>query len=382
MPRTPGRTASRSTAARLRSHRHERVRARRRTGRLLWRHLLVTPARRGTSTWRRRSRDGLVYAEHDRAAAGRPRRPLRARRAHREDPLAALDDPRSRGTSRRSRAAAAPGTRRASRDGDVYWGTTNPYPYGGKRAHPNGGAYGGAALYTDSLARHRRRDAAARLVRPGDAARRARLRLPAPAGARLGRRPRGRLRGRQGGRRDRLGPRRPTGGSGRRRSASTATTAARCRPRRSRSARACSAASRRRWRAPTGASSSRSSTSACAAARRATSDLDRVDVAARGRGELVALDAATGHTPGRCACRRPTSAARPSPTASSSPRRSTAAVYGVDTRTGRVLWRAHAGAGINSCPALAAGTLLVGAGVRMGSHSVLQLTAFRPRSGS
>jgi outer membrane protein assembly factor BamB len=35
--------------------------------------------------------------------------------------------------------------------GVVYWGTTNPYPYGGTRAHPNGGAYAGPALYTDSL---------------------------------------------------------------------------------------------------------------------------------------------------------------------------------------------------------------------------------------
>lgn len=36
-------------------------------------------------------------------------------------------------------------------DGRVYWGTTNPYPYGGTRAHPNGAAYRGPALYTDSL---------------------------------------------------------------------------------------------------------------------------------------------------------------------------------------------------------------------------------------
>jgi alcohol dehydrogenase (cytochrome c) len=35
--------------------------------------------------------------------------------------------------------------------GVVYWGTTNPYPYGGTVAHPNGGAYAGPALYTDSL---------------------------------------------------------------------------------------------------------------------------------------------------------------------------------------------------------------------------------------
>jgi alcohol dehydrogenase (cytochrome c) len=37
-------------------------------------------------------------------------------------------------------------------DGDtVYWGTGNPYPFGGTVQHPNGGAYAGPALYTDSL---------------------------------------------------------------------------------------------------------------------------------------------------------------------------------------------------------------------------------------
>jgi outer membrane protein assembly factor BamB len=35
--------------------------------------------------------------------------------------------------------------------GEVFWGTGNPTPFGGSRAHPNGGAYAGRALYTDSL---------------------------------------------------------------------------------------------------------------------------------------------------------------------------------------------------------------------------------------
>ena len=35
--------------------------------------------------------------------------------------------------------------------GNVYWGIANPYPVGGTRKQPNGGAYPGAALYTDSL---------------------------------------------------------------------------------------------------------------------------------------------------------------------------------------------------------------------------------------
>ncbi len=35
--------------------------------------------------------------------------------------------------------------------GNVYWGVANPYPAGGTPARPNGGAYPGRALYTDSL---------------------------------------------------------------------------------------------------------------------------------------------------------------------------------------------------------------------------------------
>jgi alcohol dehydrogenase (cytochrome c) len=36
-------------------------------------------------------------------------------------------------------------------EGNVYWGVANPYPIGGTREKPNGGAYPGPALYTDSL---------------------------------------------------------------------------------------------------------------------------------------------------------------------------------------------------------------------------------------
>jgi alcohol dehydrogenase (cytochrome c) len=35
--------------------------------------------------------------------------------------------------------------------GRVYAGVSNPYPWGGSKKHPNGGAYRGDALYTDSL---------------------------------------------------------------------------------------------------------------------------------------------------------------------------------------------------------------------------------------
>ncbi|HEY7178404.1 MAG TPA: PQQ-binding-like beta-propeller repeat protein [Gaiella sp.] len=36
-------------------------------------------------------------------------------------------------------------------DGHVYWGTANPYPWGGSRARPNGGMYPGPVRHTDSL---------------------------------------------------------------------------------------------------------------------------------------------------------------------------------------------------------------------------------------
>ena len=35
--------------------------------------------------------------------------------------------------------------------GTAYWGIANPYPYGGTQQEPNGGAFAGPALYTDSL---------------------------------------------------------------------------------------------------------------------------------------------------------------------------------------------------------------------------------------
>ena len=84
---------------------------------------------------------------------------------------------------------------------------------------------------------------------------------------------------------------------------------------------------------------------------------------------------------GRSTCRRRTSAARASRAASlhlDLRRR----VYGVDTEGGHVLWRTKLRGGVNACPALAARTLLVGSGIPLGKGSRLELTAFRPRSGS
>jgi outer membrane protein assembly factor BamB len=105
--------------------------------------------------------------------------------------------------------------------------------------------------------------------------------------------------------------------------------------------------------------------------------LAKVDVHARGRGELVALSGATG--------KRLWSVKLPQPVFSCA----TVAdgvvftgsfdgkVYAFDTRTGASLWTATMRSSLNACPTAADGTVLVGAGVpRPGA--VRELVAFRP----
>jgi outer membrane protein assembly factor BamB len=107
--------------------------------------------------------------------------------------------------------------------------------------------------------------------------------------------------------------------------------------------------------------------------------LFRVDIAGRGRGELVALDAASG---------RPLWTRRfPAPvfscatvandvvfTASLDGR-----VYALDAGDGRTLWQARTRAGINACPAVEGDTLVVGAGTDYPSllYAVYELVAYR-----
>jgi outer membrane protein assembly factor BamB len=108
-------------------------------------------------------------------------------------------------------------------------------------------------------------------------------------------------------------------------------------------------------------------------------DLDTVDVAARGTGGFVALDAATG--------RRLWARKLPQPDfgcATVAPGvvfTSTfdGTVYALDARSGAVLWKERMRAGINACPALASGTLLVGAGVPRQGGAVLELVALTVR---
>jgi outer membrane protein assembly factor BamB len=104
--------------------------------------------------------------------------------------------------------------------------------------------------------------------------------------------------------------------------------------------------------------------------------LERVDVGARGKGRLVALDAATG--------RRLWTLRLPQPdfgcatVADGVVFTSTfdGRLYGVDAHTGAVLWKGSLRAGSNSCPALASDWLLEAAGLPRGRGSVLELTAF------
>jgi alcohol dehydrogenase (cytochrome c) len=103
--------------------------------------------------------------------------------------------------------------------------------------------------------------------------------------------------------------------------------------------------------------------------------LDKVDVAGRGRGELVALDAETG--------KREWTRRLPQPDFSCA----TAAdgvvftgtfdgtLYAFDPRDGATLWRARLRAGLNACPALADGKLIVGAGIPRPA-GVLEVVAY------
>jgi outer membrane protein assembly factor BamB len=100
--------------------------------------------------------------------------------------------------------------------------------------------------------------------------------------------------------------------------------------------------------------------------------LVKVDVTRRGRGELVALDAASGtpvwvqHFPQAVfGCATVANGVVFTATFDGG-------LYAFDTSNGTPLWTGRASAGVNSCPALAGSLLLVGAGVpRAGSAGTL-----------
>jgi outer membrane protein assembly factor BamB len=107
-------------------------------------------------------------------------------------------------------------------------------------------------------------------------------------------------------------------------------------------------------------------------------DLGHVDIAKRARGELVALDAASGKAV--WVRRLPHAVFGCATVAGGVVFTSTfdGEIYAFDTRDGTLLWGSRARAGINSCPAVAGTTLLVGAGVPR-ADGVAELTAYRTR---
>ncbi|MDX6476639.1 MAG: hypothetical protein QOH95_2150 [Gaiellaceae bacterium] len=96
----------------------------------------------------------------------------------------------------------------------------------------------------------------------------------------------------------------------------------------------------------------------------------------RGRGRIVALDAATGRT--LWERRLPSPDFGCTAVANDVVFTSTydGTVYGLAARDGRVLWRAHMRAGLNACPAVSKDLVLFGAGVRRRGGGAPELVAF------
>jgi outer membrane protein assembly factor BamB len=342
------------------------------SGRLLWRRLLVTPSERFVNIAPQIAR-GLVYA-------GTVSRPPNGRGA-----LYALDAETGavrwkfdtiKGPWRFPDEASGGGAwYTPSVDGDeVYWGTANPLPWGGSRGHPNGEAYAGSALYTDSLLVIDAETGELRWydqvthhdVRDHD------FQLPPILGS--------------------VGstPAVFGGGKGGIVIAWNRTTR------------------RRIWQTPVGIH--RNDAGALPTRRVSVCpgllggiltpmalaegrlfvpvvDLcmqgsaygyeafDKVDVGGRGRGEFVALDAATGKKAWTRKLPHPDFGCATAADGVVFTTTFDGTVYAFDTRDGTTLWTGRTRAGINACPALAGGMLLVGAGVPR-AGGVLELAAF------
>ena len=96
----------------------------------------------------------------------------------------------------------------------------------------------------------------------------------------------------------------------------------------------------------------------------------------RGRGEFIALEAATGK---RVWVRRlPQPVFGCATVADGVVFTSTfdGTIYAFDTTDGSTLWTRQMRAGVNACPSLAGDLLLVGAGIPRGAGTVLELAAF------
>jgi outer membrane protein assembly factor BamB len=259
--------------------------------------------------------------------------------------------------------------------GDVFWGTTNPYPYGGSRAHPNGAAHAGANLYTDSLLvvdAHTGKLVWYDQVTPHDV-RDYDFQLPPVIGSVDGR-PVVFGAGKAGlviawnrSTHTRLwqtavGMHRNDRGALPRRPVSVC-------PGLLGGVETPMASAGGYLYVPVVDLCMRGSATGYEL-------LDRVNVSKRGRGELVALDAATGAKVWTLHLPQPDFGCATIANGVVFTATLDGKVYGVDSSDGRVLWSTSVRAGINACPALASKTLLVGAGVPTGGRARLELTAF------
>ena len=261
-------------------------------------------------------------------------------------------------------------------DGEVYWGIANPLPWGGSRKHPNGGAYAGPALYTDSLLVLDGKTGKLRWfdqvtthdVRDHD------FQLPPILGT--------------------IGSTPVVFGAGK---AGIVIAWD-------------SKTYRRIWQTEVGVHRNDSGplpprqVSVCPGLLGGVltpmayaegklyvpivdlcmkggaygyESLDHVNVAGRGKGEFVALDASTGKTVWTRRLSQPDFGCATVADGVAFTATFDGTVYAFDTRNGSTLWRGRTRAGLNSCPALAGRTLLVGAGVPK-RGGVLELEALRP----
>ena len=159
-----------------------------------------TPGRPGRAVRRhrarRRSRPRL--RQHGGVPARRPRRRSTRSTSARVASAGSSRRSPSRGRPRRPAAGGAWNPVSVDAEGRVYAGISNPGPWGGSKARPNGGAFRGRDALHRLARRARREDRQAALVRPGRPPRRPRLRLPRHADPRARRRPRAGVRGGEG----------------------------------------------------------------------------------------------------------------------------------------------------------------------------------------
>jgi outer membrane protein assembly factor BamB len=263
--------------------------------------------------------------------------------------------------------------------GDVYWGTPSPRPAGGSSRSPNGGSYPGPVLYTDSLLVLAARSGALRWydqVTPHDV-RGYDFQAPpvlgsagsAPAVFGAGRAGRVLAWSRTTHRRlwdVKIGvPRNDTGRL-------PATPVAVCPGLFGGVASPLAYASGSLFVPVVEHCSQGSATGYAASGRGGALPL-------RGRGELVALEAADG-------ARRWTRRFGSADVGCATVARGVVftstldgTIYGLDSRTGQTLWRLRAGDRADSCPALAGDELLVTVATRVSGARVLDLVAFGPK---